>query len=141
MTTNTIIRKSTTSTTGYELVIVQNGQETVHLLNDRPKNEPHTLILPENPSNRKYFNDQKVDKAGGQIELTYKETRTIGPKDPTKTPTPKTPNKSLIDYLTEDERTIYDDLMKKAAKRAERERLLKIIEETTRAIEEMGEEA
>lgn len=141
MTTNTIIRKSTTSTTGYELVIVQNGQETVHLLNDRPKNEPHTLILPENPSNRKYFNDQKVDKAGGQIELTYKETRTIGPKDTTKAPTPKTPNRSLIDYLTEDERTIYDDLLKKAAKRAERERLLKIIEETTRAIEEMGEEA
>lgn len=141
MTTNTIIRKSTTSTTGYELVIVQNGQETVHLLNDRPKNEPHTLILPENPSNRKYFNDLKVDKAGGQIELSYKETRTIGPKDPTKTTTPKSPKPSILEYLTEDERKIYDDLIRKAEFRMKREELKRLIEETEKELAEMGEEA
>ena len=93
MTTRTIIRKSTESVTGYELVIIDNGVETVILLNDRPKNEPNTLILPENPSNRKYFNDIKVEKAGGEIELTYKESKTYGPRH----------KKSLEEYMTEDE--------------------------------------
>lgn len=140
MTTKTIIRTSTTSTTGYELVIIKDGIETVHLLNDRPKNEPHTLILPENPSNRKYFNDLKVDKSGGQIELTYKETRTLSQR----TDTPKVQKiskPSILEYLTEDEKKIYDELIRKAEFRMKREELKKLIEDTEKALEEMGEEA
>lgn len=138
--TTTIIRKSTTSTTGYELVINENGHETVHLLNDRPKNEPHTLILPENPSNRKYFNDLKVDKNGGEIELTYKETRTLGSKDTPTTPK-MTPKVDITKYLTEDEKELYQELIKKAEFRMKRERLLKLIEDTEKEIAEMGAEA
>lgn len=109
MKTNTIIRTSTTSTTGYELVILDEmGNETIHLLNDKPKNEPTTLILPPNPSNRKYFSSKKVDEAGGEIELTYKETRTLGQR------TESTPRKQLHEYLSEDEQEIFLALLEKA---------------------------
>ena len=105
----TIIRTSTTSTTGYELVIRdEQGNETVHLLNDRPKNEPCTLILPENPSNRKYFNSTKVDKAGGEIELTYKESIKLGQR------TEPVTKKPLEDYLDEADRALYLALVEKA---------------------------
>lgn len=141
MTTNTIIRKSTTSTTGYELVIIKDGHEEVHPLNDRPKNEPHTLILPKNPSNRKYFNDLKVEKNGGEIELTYKETRTIGPKTSGEQNTPKVQKSKIREYLTEDEQKLYDELVRKAEVRMRKEQLLKMIEDAEKEIEEMGAEA
>lgn len=110
MTTKTIIRKSAHSVTGYELVIIDNGVETVHLLNDRPKNEPHTLILPENPSNRKYFNDTKVEKADGEVELTRKESKTYGPRH----------KKSLEEYMTEAELELkaqYERMLEEVAQR------------------------
>lgn len=108
----TIIRTSTTSTTGYELVIRdEQGNEQVHLLNDKPKNEPFTLILPTNPSNRQYFSSKKVDAAGGEIELTYKETRHLDSN-----PTPKKP---IEDYLDEDDRALFLSLLEKARKNRE----------------------
>lgn len=89
----TIIRRNQNNE--YELIIDAGlGNQQVYPLVDRPKNEPDTLILPENPSNRKYFNSKKVDAAGGEIELTYKESKTYGPRGP---------KKSLEEYMTEEE--------------------------------------
>lgn len=99
----TFIKTSTQSKTGYELVIRdEQGNESTILIQDKPKNEPFTLILPENPSNRKYFNSNKVDKAGGIIELTYKQSITIGAKSESR--------KSWQDYLTEEEKQIIDNI-------------------------------
>lgn len=134
--TTTIIRKSTTSTTGYEIVF----DNQILPLNDRPKNEPFTLILPENPSNRKYFNSKKVDAAGGEIELTYKETRHLGERTSTSTSTPKTPKTDRIrEYLTDEEKAIYDELIKKAQRRIERAALIAEIENLQKALADTEE--
>lgn len=112
----TIIRTSTISTTGYELVIIdEQGNETVHVLNDKPKNEPYTLILPTNPSNRKYFSSKKVDEAGGEIELAYKESRTLGSRAET------SPRKQLHEYLSDDEQALFLSLLEKAKMNREQE--------------------
>ena len=112
----TIIRTSTISTTGYELVVIdEQGNETVHALNDKPKNEPYTLILPANPSNRKYFSSKKVDEAGGEIELAYKESRTLGSRAETST------RKQLHEYLSDDEQALFLSLLEKAKMNREQE--------------------
>lgn len=104
----------TRTTKGYSIVIVDdNGNETVTELSTY-KGEPYTLVLPENPSNRKYFNSKKVDAAGGTIELTYKETIKLGPK---------AAQKPLEDYLNEEDRYRYEELM--AIARANREAAIK----------------
>ena len=113
-----IIKKSEKSTTGYEMVVIDaEGNEKVTLLNDRPKNEPHTLILPENPSNRKYFSDIKVDKSpDGEVELTYKATIQIGNRI-------ASDKKPWLEYLTDEERKLYDELKATAeARKAEAEK-------------------
>lgn len=113
-----IIRKSEKSATGYEMVVIDaEGNEKVTLLNDRPKNEPHTLILPENPSNRKYFSDIKVDKSpDGDVELTYKATIQIGNRI-------ASDKKPWLEYLTDEERKLYDELKATAeARKAEAEK-------------------
>lgn len=110
----TKIRKSNTSKTGYELIIIdENGNEKILPIDNQPKNEPNTLILPENPSNRKYFNTKKVDNNNGEIELTYKETIKIG------TTTKSTSTKSLEDYLSDDDKKTYLELVEKAKKAKE----------------------
>jgi hypothetical protein len=73
-------------------------------------------VLPENPCNRKYFNSKKVDKANGSIELTYKESKTFGPRDPNATP--KAPTKGWVEYLTDEEKALYEQLKAKAESRA-----------------------
>ena len=113
-----IIKKSEKSTTGYEMVVIDaEGNEKVTLLNDRPKNEPHTLILPENPSNRKYFSDIKVDKSpDGEVELTYKATIQIGNRI-------ASDKKPWLEYLTDEERKLYDELKATAeARKAQAEK-------------------
>ena len=113
-----IIKKSEKSATGYEMVVIDaEGNEKVTLLNDRPKNEPHTLILPENPSNRKYFSDIKVDKSPkGEVELTYKATIQIGNRI-------ASDKKPWLEYLTDEERKLYDELKATAeARKAEAEK-------------------
>lgn len=113
-----IIRKSEKSVTGYELVVIDaEGHKIVTLLNDRPKNEPHTLILPKNPSNRKYFSDIKVDKSpNGEVELTYKATIQIGNRT-------SSDKKPWLEYLTDEERKLYDELKATAeARKAEAEK-------------------
>lgn len=107
--TTTIIRKSTTSNTGYEIVY---DDKIVEIEKTYP-GEPTTLVLPENPSNRKYFSSKKVDAAGGEIELTYKESKTFGPR------TESTPKKSLEEYLDDEDKALYLALVEKAKKNRE----------------------
>ena len=105
----TFVRTSNNSKTGYELVTVDNkGNEVVVPIDNQPKDEPFTLILPENESNRKYFSSKKVDAAGGKIELTYKESKTYGPRSE------PTTRQGLEEYLEGDDKATYLALVEKA---------------------------
>ena len=94
----TIVRKSTISTTGYELVVIDEmGNENVHAIDKMVPAKSGTtmsLVLPDNPSNRKYWTIAKVEADGGESELTYKESKTFGPR---------APQKPLEEYMTEEE--------------------------------------
>ena len=135
MESKVIIRKSMNSVTGYELVVIENDNENIINIDATYKNEPFTLILPENPSNRKYFNSKKVDKNGGEIELTYKESRTITKSEKSES-TPRISKSKILEYLTEDEMKIYQELMEKAEKRMKREMILKEIEKLQKELDE-----
>ena len=108
----TIITTSITSTTGYELRIVNDDGHMETKPITEIVDDGKTLKLPENPSNRKYFSIKKVNDANGEIELTYKATITIGTTGST--------SKKLEDYLDESDRELYIALVEKA-KRAKEE--------------------
>ena len=108
------ITKNAKAATGYAIVTIDdNGVETVQLIDKTYPNEPYTLVLPANESNRKYFNSKKVEAAGGTIELTYKESKTIGPR------TESAPRKGLEEYLDENDKKLYLALVEKAKKARE----------------------
>jgi hypothetical protein len=114
----TFIAQNTNTATGYELRIVHdNGEVECKPIETTYKGEPKTLVLPENPSNRKYFNSDKVDKAGGAIELTYKESKTLGQRVSERKPATKKID-AIEQYLTEDELKVWNELKEKAQKRA-----------------------
>lgn len=132
-----IIRKSEVSVSGYELVVIDEGVEKVLLINERVKKDPKVLVLPENPSNRKYFSDSKVDKNGGEIELSYKESRSLDRSEKSeKSDNIKVSKSKILEYMTEDERKIYDEIIEKCEKRMKR----KILEEKIRNLEKELEE-
>lgn len=107
-------------------------------------NNPKSLKLPENPSNRKYLSIERIEKASNQTyELTPKEARKNGPIE-------RAPKKPDRDYLNEEDQIAYDYLMnkireakeaEKEAKRpkplTEREKLIKRIERMQKMLEEM----
>lgn len=103
--TTTIITRSTLSTTGYAIELYEDGVLVQSLAIEEIVDEGKTLKLPVNPSNRKYFSIKKVEEAGGQIELSYKETRTIKGN---------TNRKTAKDYLTAEEQAIIDELLGRA---------------------------
>lgn len=110
------ICNSNISHTGYELQYRSDNGEVTKVLPIEKfyPGEPTTLVLPENESNRKYFSSKKVDDtAEGEIELTYKESRQYGSRPG------QTTRKPLEDYLTDEERAIYNDLIAKAKQRRE----------------------
>ena len=109
MTTKMTIRTSTTSATGYE---IEFDGKIVSIDKTYP-GEPTTLILPENPCNRKYFSSKKVDNAGGELEVEYKESKTLGPRGE------YSPRKGLEEYLEGEEREMYLALVEKAKKNRE----------------------
>lgn len=131
------------SLTGYVLRVVQDDGVIDDYKIDRTyPGEPTTLVLPENPSNRKYFSSKKVDNSEeGYVELTYKESKVLGPREE------NSPRKSLADYLTDEERAIYEDLMEKAKARreeankkpklTEKEKLERAIEKYKRKLAEL----
>lgn len=103
----TIIRNSTISTTGYELVVIDElGTETVQPIQSTYKNEPYTLVLPENPAGRKYMNSKKVDASGGEIELVAINRNPDAERTYSK--------KSLLEYMTPEDKELYEAIMKRA---------------------------
>ena len=102
------------SLTGYVLKVDDEGFVNELKIDRTYPGEPTTLVLPENPSNRKYFSSKKVDNSEEErVELTFKESRSLGPREG------NSPRKSLVDYLTDEERAICKDLMEKAKARRE----------------------
>lgn len=115
----TTIRTSNTSTTGYEMVVITSeGIETVTGIDTFDPNNPKSLKLPDNPSNRKYLSLATIEKAGGTLELTYKAPRTLTKSDAPKAQTPKI-IKGLEEYLEGDEKAEYLRLVDKAQKVAQ----------------------
>lgn len=112
----TIITTSSQARTGYELHIVDDeGKVTVKLLNETYPGEPTTLVLPENPANRKYFSTKKLETIGDEgLELTYKEPRVLGKRLPGSGSTQK-----LTDFATEEELKVYNNLLEKWKQRRE----------------------
>lgn len=109
-----LVRKNSNTTTGYELVTIDDAGKEVAIAIDKtdPAN-PMILKLPENASNRKWFSIKKVDAAGGEIELTYKESKTIGPR------AESAPRKGLEEYLEGKDKEMYLALVEKAKKARE----------------------
>ena len=112
MSTTTIIRTSTTSATGYELVVKDElGNESIQPIQSTYKNEPYTLVLPENPAGRKYMNSKKVDAAGGEIELVQINRNPDAERTYSK--------KSLLEYMTPEDKELYEAIMERARKARE----------------------
>lgn len=109
-----LVRRNSNTNTGYELVTIDDsGKEATMSIDKTYPNEPFTLVLPANESNRKYFNSKKVEAAGGEIELTYKESKTFGPR------TESAPRKGLEEYLEGEDKEMYLALVEKAKKNRE----------------------
>ena len=82
-------------------------------------NNPKSLKLPENPSNRKYLSIERIEKSPNQTyELTPKDPRKNGPIE-------RTPKKPDRDYLSDEDKLIYDNLMNKIRKAKELEKAQK----------------
>ena len=99
-------------------------------------NNPKSLKLPENPSNRKYLSIERIEKAPNQTyELTPKEARKNGPIE-------RSPKKPDRDYLSDEDKLIYDNLMNKIkeakeAEKAQKNRPLTEAEKLMRTIERL----
>lgn len=135
------ITRSNNAPTGYELVTTNDdGTQTVQLIEKTYPNEPFTLVLPTNASNRKYFNSKKVENAGGTIELEYKESKPIGTK------TEPTTRKGLEEYLEGDDKILYLQLVEKAKDNREKakapmtdyEKALRQVEKWQKKVEELS---
>ena len=128
-----LVRRNSNTNTGYELVTINDeGKEVSVAIDKTYPNEPFTLVLPANEANRKYFNSKKVDAAGGEIELTYKESKTSGPR------TESAPRKGLEEYLEGKEKEMYLALVEKAKKareEANKKAPMSDLEKAMRAVE------
>ena len=128
-----LVRRNSNTNTGYELVTINDaGKEVAVSIDKTYPNEPFTLVLPANEANRKYFNSKKVDAAGGEIELAYKESKTIGPR------TESTPRKGLEEYLEGKDKEMYLALVEKAKKareEANKKAPMSDLEKAMRAVE------
>lgn len=102
-------------------------------------NNPKSLKLPENPSNRKYLSIERIEKSPNQTyELTTKEPRKNGPIE-------RAPKKPDRDYLSDEDKLIYDNLMRKIREakeleKAEKNRPLTEAEKLMRKIEKLQKE-
>ena len=102
-------------------------------------NNPKSLKLPENPSNRKYLSIERIEKSPNQTyELTPKDPRKNGPIE-------RTPKKPDRDYLSDEDKLIYDNLMNKIKEakeleKAQKNRPLTEAEKLMRKIEKLQKE-
>jgi len=131
----TYITRNAEAKFGYQILFNDQAFDVLDILDDGK-----TLKLPENPSNRKYFSIAKVEAAGGTIELSYKESKSFGPRTSTTSTTPKAPTKGWMEYLTDEEKAIVEEIKAKAEKRAKKAQLMAQIEEWTKKMEELGDE-
>lgn len=107
----------------YRLVIIDDNNQVVNdsVIEGRDPKDPSILKLPENPSNRKWLSMKKVDMSLNQeLVLDYKETRTLNTHHTTGV---VKSSKNDIEYLTDEEKVIYQDLMNKIQARKERKKL------------------
>lgn len=132
MTTKTIIRKSTTARFGYEWVEITENGENVIALNKKTTDD--YLHLPENPFNRRLIGIKFLDKQGDEWEVTYRDAK---PRTTSTTPKTTTPKNDIREFMTDDEKAIYDDLMKKVENRMKRAAIIAQIEALQK---ELGEE-
>ncbi len=72
-----------------------------------------SLILPENSANRNFCSIKRAEKG---ITLEYKETKTLGPRDPDAPKTTKSPKVNLDEYYTDEERAKIEKLNAQIAK-------------------------
>lgn len=128
-----LVRRNSNTNTGYELVTINDaGKEVAVSIDKTYPNEPFTLVLPANEANRKYFNSKKVEAAGGEIELVYKESKTIGHRSES------TPRKGLEEYLEGKDKEMYLALVEKAKKareEANKKAPMSDLEKAMRAVE------
>lgn len=103
------IIKSNVSKSGYSIII--NKIETP--INSVDKSG-EWIILPENPENRKYIKISKLEKNGGELELTP-INKSGNPQSSAKSSGISLAN--WLDYLTPDERSTIEDLRKKGLER------------------------
>ena len=102
-------------------------------------NNPKSLKLPKNPSNRQYLSIERIEKSPNQTyELTTKEPRKNGPIE-------RTPKKPDRDYLSDEDKLIYDELMNKIKEakeleKAQKNRPLTEAEKLMRKIEKLQQE-
>ena len=102
-------------------------------------NNPKSLKLPKNPSNRQYLSIERIEKSPNQTyELTPKDPRKNGPIE-------RTPKKPDRDYLSDEDKLIYDNLMTKIREakeleKAQKNRPLTEAEKLMRKIEKLQQE-
>ena len=102
-------------------------------------NNPKSLKLPKNPSNRQYLSIERIEKSPNQTyELTTKEPRKNGPIE-------RAPKKPDRDYLSDEDKLIYDNLMNKIKEakeleKAQKNRPLTEAEKLMRKIEKLQKE-
>lgn len=107
----------------YRLVIIDDNNQVVNdsVIEGRDPKDPSILKLPENPSNRKWLSMKKVDMSLNQeLVLDYKESRTLNTH---RTSGVVKTSKSDIEYLTDEEKAVYLDLIKKIQDRKERSKI------------------
>lgn len=107
------------------------GDKTQEIVERDPAND-QILKLPVNSSNRKWFSIKKVRENGGKIDLTYKETKTFGPR----AAGTRTPKKSWTEYLTDAEKITYEEL-KTACEKRKAEDIAKPKSELEKALEKV----
>lgn len=95
----------------YFMTVGQN--EPVELEVKQPKGWEPTIMLPENPTNRKLINkavaDKKLDENPDGFELTVRAARVPG-----QTTSLAVPNKKLIEYLSDAEKEEYMAIIERA---------------------------
>jgi hypothetical protein len=115
----TYITTNPNTPTGYEVTVKHDDGKVEHLpiIKKEPDRETKGAfdwyILPENPANRKMVNGKKIHDG---MELSYRETRTQSSSTST---TPKASTKGWTEYLTDEERALYEELKVKAERRAQ----------------------
>lgn len=112
----TFIIKNAKSTTGYSIKVIDGDKTTITDIEKLSKPDKHGvlwLILPENPANRQCMALPKAQKIDKELELEYRETRTIGPRGN---------NKKLEDYMTDEERKTVEEILARCKERKENDK-------------------